>query len=179
MMLACRRLLAIKPATASIHTVATLSVAGEGFFGKLNPWATKKTEESTPAEHTDPTTPVTFNVKYEEQKEAISWKKTSVTDKEEVEKTLKSIVLQLEGATETNWQQLPLNDIDTKFKLLKESMKELGREIPNYQLNQLETTQDVLDYFQTEESPKQSNIEVFFEENADSLPKNITFIPRE
>lgn len=59
-------------------------------------------------------------------------------------------------------------------------MKETGKEVPNYELNQLETTNDVLAYFQRDESlVEKVTIEDYIQENSDSLPSNLTFAPRE
>jgi hypothetical protein len=59
-------------------------------------------------------------------------------------------------------------------------MKETGKEVPNYELNQIETTNDVLAYFQREERlVEKVTIEDYFQENTDSLPANLTFAPRE
>lgn len=50
---------------------------------------------------------------------SFSWKNNQVlTDATEIESTVKSAILQhVEGATETNWKELPLSDLQTKFKV--------------------------------------------------------------
>lgn len=118
-MLACQRI-AFTATKRHFHTVPAISAA-EGLFGKFNPWANKtKSEEEVvaPAQptHQDVTT---FNVKYQDAEEIVSWKRTDVlTNHEEIESTVKSVILQhLEGATETNWKDLSIDDLNTKFKV--------------------------------------------------------------
>lgn len=58
-------------------------------------------------------------------------------------------------------------------------MKQTGKEVPNYKLNELETTKDVLDYFKIDQSlAEKTSIRDFFEENAESLPSNLKFADR-
>jgi hypothetical protein len=62
---------------------------------------------------------------------------------------------------------------------LKESIKQTGREVPNYQLDALKTGSDILDYFKNGETVvKSGTVEEFFQDNEETLPKNLTFVPR-
>lgn len=119
-MLACQRI--AFAAKRQIHTAPAILAESEGLFGKFNPWANKtKTDTVTPAQHTNEETKVTFNVKYEEEDDIVSWKRTNVlTDPTEIESTVKSVILEhVSGATETNWNELPIQDLETKFKVKK------------------------------------------------------------
>ncbi|KAI8067411.1 hypothetical protein BDF21DRAFT_466151 [Thamnidium elegans] len=181
-MLACQRI--AFAAKRQIHTAPAILAESEGLFGKFNPWANKpKTDTVTPAQHTNEETKVTFNVKYQEEDDIVSWKRTDVlTDPSEIESTVKSVILQhVSGANETNWNELPIQDLDTKFKVLKFSMKETGKEVPNYELNNLQTTNDVLQYFKEGRglAIEDTTVQSYLEQNRESLPKNLTFIPRE
>lgn len=120
-MFACQRI--AFAAKRQLHTAPAILAESEGLFGKFNPWAKKNKTETvaTPAQHTSEETPkVTFNVKYEEEDDFVSWKRTDVlTDHAEIETTVKSVILQhVAGANETNWTDLPIQDLDTKFKVL-------------------------------------------------------------
>ncbi|KAI7877298.1 uncharacterized protein EV154DRAFT_525446 [Mucor mucedo] len=181
-MFACQRI-ALNVSKRQFHTVPAISAA-EGLFGKFNPWANKTQPEQvvTPAQPTNQDI-TTFNVKYQDADDIASWKRTDVlTNHEEIESAVKSVILQhVQGATETNWKDLSIDDLNTKFKILKDSIKETGKEVPNYELNGLETTKDVLAYFKTGGplEAQKVTIEAYFEDNRESLPKNLTFVPRE
>ncbi|KAI8974747.1 hypothetical protein BDB01DRAFT_806348 [Pilobolus umbonatus] len=153
----------------SLHTSATLS-SDTGFFGKLNPWATKeKVPEVTPAQ----TTAVTFDVKFEEEKPVISsWKnETVIGDPQEIASTVQSIVLS--HTTTEDWQHYAFPTLDMKFKVLKETMRQLGRDIPDHQLNSMDTIQDVLRFYQSS-PPAPTTVSSFFEHHA--VPSNMTFV---
>ncbi|KAI8092411.1 uncharacterized protein B0P05DRAFT_226750 [Gilbertella persicaria] len=182
-MLVCRRLLSLTN-KRYIHTTPAVLAESDGLFGKLNPWAKKEQPQTvTPAQHTNEevVAPVTFDVKYEEAEEITSWKRSDVlTNEQEIESTLKSVILQhLQNANETNWKELPFEDSHIKFQILKESIKQTGKEVPNYQLSQLETTGHVLEFFKHTQVQTHSTIEDYFLSNKDSLPTNLTFASRE
>ncbi|KAI8878475.1 hypothetical protein K501DRAFT_336728 [Backusella circina FSU 941] len=181
-MLACRRIFTSNTVRniSKFHSGAAVAAENSGLFGKLNPWAKKEQEEVvTPAQHTD--TQVTFNVRYQEEEAIESWKASQVmTDKSEIESVVKSAILQhVQDANETNWKDVATLDLDTKFKVLKESIKQTGKEVPNYQLDALKTSSDILDYFKNGEPViKVGTVEEFFQDNETTLPKNLTFVPR-
>lgn len=119
-MFACQRI-ALTATKRQFHTIPAILAESEGLFGKFNPWANKtKTEEVTPAQHTNQDV-TTFNVKYQDADDIVSWKRSEVlTNHEEIESTVKSVILQhLEGANETNWKDLSIDDLSTKFKVKK------------------------------------------------------------
>lgn len=164
---------------ARFHTSA-VPLADAGLFGKFNPWAKeeKKEEVVTPAQHTSEEHPVTFNVKYEDKEEFVSWKnKEIIKDQEQIESTIKSIVLE-HTKDETNWKEFSLSDSNIKFQITKESMKQIGREIPNYELNDIETVKDVLDSFVKVNEIRVEDMKISdYLENNDSLPGNLKFVP--
>lgn len=187
-MFACQRL-ALATTKRQFHTLPAIAAESEGLFGKFNPWANKNKQQAEPvAAPAQPTsgsaqpTKVTFNVKYQEADDVVSWKRKDVLENQaEIESTLKSVILaQVEGATETNWNNVAIDNVDTKFKLLKEAIKETGKEVPNYELNNLSSTKQVLEFFKTGGlAQKKTTVRSYFEENSESLPKNLTFVPRE
>ncbi|OBZ83455.1 hypothetical protein A0J61_08497 [Choanephora cucurbitarum] len=175
-MIPSRRIFALA-STRYIHTTRAMMAESDGLFGKINPWAKK---EQTPVQPTttEEETKVTFNVDYEDAEEIISWKRSDVlTDVDAIETTVKSVIQHhLPQATETS---LPLDDLNIKFQILKDSMQQTGKEVPNYQLNQLKTTQDILEFFKGSFDQKELTVETFFEEHKDTLPSNLTFAARE
>ncbi|CEI86610.1 hypothetical protein RMCBS344292_01044 [Rhizopus microsporus] len=182
-MFACqKRLLVSRFQQVSRIHISSVQLAGSesGLFGKLNPWAKKQNKESvTPAQPTAEEPVVTFDVKYETKEEFVSWKRKEVLkDEKEIEGIVRSAVLEhVADANDQSWNQVALTDLDTKFKILKESMKQTGKEVPNYKLNEIETTQDVvaalLDNTKQEES---KTIKDILTEKQEELPSNITFI---
>lgn len=186
-MFACQRLV-LSTTKRQFHTLPAIAAESEGLFGKFNPWANKNKQQDqqvvSPAQHTSAEpSKVTFNVKYQEADDVVSWKRKEVLeDQVEIDSALKSVILvQVQGATETNWNDLPIQDANTKFNVLKEAIKETGKEVPNYELNTLSSTKKVLEYFKTGGplSAQKVTVRSYFEENNESLPKNLTFVPRE
>ncbi|KAI7902329.1 uncharacterized protein BX663DRAFT_435600 [Cokeromyces recurvatus] len=189
-MFACQRTLFNITIRKQFHTASIICAKNEGgLLGKLNPWAKKEAQqEVTPAQNTsddvpkmtvDDSTKVTFNVQYEEPEDIISWKKTDMMkDPTEIETTVKTIILQhVQGATEANWNELSIQDLNTKFQIIKESIKQTGKEVPNHELNKLKSTKDVIEFFKTEHS-KVKDVQDYLLEQ-ESLPPNIKFIPKQ
>lgn len=124
-MLACQRIArATLTKSRQFHTLPAVLAEEGGLFGKLNPWAkkqqTQQEQQVTPAQHTsNEQQTVTFNVKYQDADEVTSWKRKDVLENvQEIESTVKSVILQhVEGATEQNWDNLPLDNLETKFKV--------------------------------------------------------------
>lgn len=57
-------------------------------------------------------------------------------------------------------------------------MKQIGREIPNYELNDIETVKDVLDSFVKVNEIRVEDMKISdYLENNDSLPGNLKFVP--
>ncbi|KAI8381095.1 uncharacterized protein BYT42DRAFT_565221 [Radiomyces spectabilis] len=171
--------------TAAFHTVSITLAEREGLFGKFNPWAKKPAstpEAATAPSNTESIDPVTFDVKYHDDQEIVSWKNADImTDPESIHSTVRTIVLEHnKNATDADWKSLSLKDLDVKYKIVKESMKQIGKEVPNLELNNMQTVEDMLAFFQRpEDKVATSSIEAFFQDNADTLPSNLTFAPRE
>ncbi|CAO3625016.1 unnamed protein product [Mucor hiemalis] len=161
-MFACQRLV-LSTTKRQFHTLPAIAAESEGLFGKFNPWANKNKQQDqqvvSPAQHTSAEpSKVTFNVKYQEADDVVSWKRKEVLeDQVEIESALKSVIL------------------------AQEAIKETGKEVPNYELNTLSSTKEVLEYFKTGGplSAQKVTVRSYFEENNESLPKNLTFVPRE
>ncbi|KAG0163963.1 hypothetical protein DFQ30_010703 [Apophysomyces sp. BC1015] len=168
----------------TFYTTSVALAEGDSVFGRFNPWAKKTPATPEPAVATTPadTDNVTFNVKYEEEEEEeiASWKNKVVLDNaEEIQSIIRNAVLEhVEGANESSWKEAELSDAAIKFKVVKESIKQIGREVPNATLNNVTSAADLLTYFQGKDERLTPSIEHFFAENADSLPKNMTFEAR-
>ncbi|XP_006036648.2 39S ribosomal protein L50, mitochondrial [Alligator sinensis] len=63
---------------------------------------------------------------------------------------LKAHVQALAGpALAADWQQTPLGDLGLRYHLLAQLAAELGHTVPNSQLHQMRTAQDVFDFYST------------------------------
>ncbi|XP_014451627.2 large ribosomal subunit protein mL50 [Alligator mississippiensis] len=63
---------------------------------------------------------------------------------------LKAHVQALVGpALAADWQQTPLRELGLRYHLLAQLAAELGHTVPNSQLHQMRTAQDVLDFYST------------------------------
>ncbi|KAL1926953.1 hypothetical protein VTP01DRAFT_5283 [Rhizomucor pusillus] len=159
----------------------TSSKAYAGGFSRFNPWAKKPTESQPPTEQTSTIPPSKFQVKfYEDEDEIQSWKaKEVVRDPEALKSTVRSIVLEnISGLNENNWSQAELNQEDVKFKIVKESIKQVGKEVSNRQLNNIRTVDDLLAHFLAkDEQELNPTVERFFQQKANELPPNLVFEP--
>ncbi|KAF7727799.1 hypothetical protein EC973_007030 [Apophysomyces ossiformis] len=168
----------------TLYTSSTALSEGQGVFGRLNPWAKKTpTQQSEPAvaNSSAEIDAVSFNVKYEEDEdEVVSWKNDNVIENaEEIESIVRNVVLEnVQGANESSWKNVGLTDATVKFKVVKESIKLIGRDLPNATLNNVTSAADLLTYFQGKDERFPESVEQFFADNAESLPKNMTFEPR-
>ncbi|CDH60355.1 hypothetical protein RO3G_07897 [Lichtheimia corymbifera JMRC:FSU:9682] len=177
-MFACRRIVHL---SRNLHTSTPVAAGG---FSRFNPWA-KKPESQEPAT----TTPVNnanadapaaaFDVTYyDDEPDTLSWRnKEIIQDQDKVQSIVKSIVLEsVNGSDENNWKATRLDAADVKFKVVKESIAQLGKEVSNLQLNNMQTVSDVLDHFlRKDDATKKSSVQQFFEDNADTLPSNLVF----
>lgn len=120
-------------------------------------------------------------------------------DPEALKSTVRSIVLEnISGLNENNWSQAELNQEDVKFKvniparlasdnvcihvtcvkIVKESIKQVGKEVSNRQLNNIRTVDDLLAHFLAkDEQELNPTVERFFQQKADELPPNLVFEP--
>ncbi|KAI9301411.1 hypothetical protein BJ944DRAFT_169120 [Cunninghamella echinulata] len=168
-----------------IHTTSLrLAENNTGVFSRFNPWAkndkdtSKKTEqETTTTTPTETISNVTFDVDFADKEEVQSWKTTTImTEPEQIETSVHSVVMEhVKGINDTNWKDVSLNDdIEVKFKVIKDSIKHVGKEVPNMELNHISTVNDLVNFFQRKPTIHQTTIEQFFEENQSSLPQNLT-----
>ncbi|XP_019372616.1 PREDICTED: 39S ribosomal protein L50, mitochondrial [Gavialis gangeticus] len=67
---------------------------------------------------------------------------------ENLSRLLKARVRALAGpALAADWQHTPLGDLGLRYNLLAQLAAELGHAVPNSQLHQMRTAQDVLDFY--------------------------------
>ncbi|KAL0089381.1 hypothetical protein J3Q64DRAFT_1397803 [Phycomyces blakesleeanus] len=170
-------------ARAAFHTSAFAGAERAGVFGRFNPWAKKPEPEVVTPTSVETNENLVLDVKYDDgEEEIVSWKSTNIIrDSEEIKSVVRDIVLEnISGTHEVNWESAALEDVETKFKIVKESIKKTGKEVPNMELNQIKTVGDLLDYYKRseEEVIAASSIEKFFEDNQTELPMNMTFETR-
>ncbi|KAI8338560.1 hypothetical protein BC941DRAFT_469665 [Chlamydoabsidia padenii] len=177
--------LSTRPHVRQLHVSALCLAENNGVFGRFNPWA-KKTPESnttTTTEGTNENTPiesignVTFDVAYHDDQKFSSWKNTNVIeDINEIQSSIRSIVSEhIQGLSDANWKEASLKDANLKFKVVKESIKQTGKEVPNLELTNITTVNDLLEFYGRVPDVSQTSVEKFFMENADTLPSNLTF----
>ena len=77
------------------------------------------------------------------------------------------------------WPTLHLyHDLDFKFQILKDCALETGQPVPNAQLLQLQTAQDVVDYYQqSRRTPTNLAVAQWFLDKKQEWPQNFSFIP--
>ncbi|ORX48739.1 hypothetical protein DM01DRAFT_1338391 [Hesseltinella vesiculosa] len=158
---------------------AVLSEQG-GMFSRLNPWA-KGSQQQDQQQQQQPTEAVanaTFDVDFQDKPSFESWRSqdASITDDEQIKSTIEAIVVNIiPDASASNFQQASLQNVDTKFKVVKETIQQIGKEVPNMTLNNIDTVQDLIDYFQTKPTVDDVSVQQFFTQQADSLPANLRF----
>ncbi|KAI9322478.1 hypothetical protein BX666DRAFT_1895240 [Dichotomocladium elegans] len=175
-MLACRRIVHLQ--RSLIHT--STPAAASGGFSRFNPWAKKAEPQEQAVNNVAAPVNTTFDVKhYEEEPDTLSWKnKDIVQEADKIQSVVRSIVVEAVAGSETNWKETRLDDANVKFKVVKESIQKLGKEVSNAQLNNMQTVEDVLDHFlRTAEhnAAKKPSVAQYFEDHADSLPPNLVF----
>ncbi|KAI9484769.1 hypothetical protein BDB00DRAFT_853682 [Zychaea mexicana] len=169
---------------ALIRTLHTTSARPAGGFSRFNPWAKQSTVPPTSTESTtEQSKPeATFNVNhYAEEEESLLWRDRNVNQTvDEIQQTVQTIVTDnFSGVTESSWKDVRFDSADTKLKVIKESIKQTGKEVPNRELSNIQTGADLLAYFTKSQDlssqTKASSVRSFFEDNADTLPSNLTF----
>ncbi|KAG2218089.1 hypothetical protein INT45_000012 [Circinella minor] len=164
----------------SFHTSPVRAASG---FSRFNPWAKQSTVPPTPTQSTtEQSKPeISLNVNhYEEEVESLSWLNQSEQSVEDIQKTVQNIVIDnVSDVTESSWQDVRFDSADTKFKVIKESIKQTGKEVSNVELTNIQTGADLLAHFtKSKESVSSSplgSVRRFFNDNADSLPPNLVF----
>ncbi|KAI8149380.1 hypothetical protein BJV82DRAFT_505286 [Fennellomyces sp. T-0311] len=167
----------IRSSTRTLHT-STRSAATGG-FSRFNPWAKKAVVPPTPAPTEAAKPAVAFNVKhYEEEETSLSWRDQNADQTvEQIQKAVKTIVVDnVSGVTESTWKDAQFDSAETKFKVIKESMRQTGKEVSNRELNNIRSGAELLAHF-TEESSSQANSSVrqYFQDNSTTLPPNLVF----
>ncbi|ORY98346.1 hypothetical protein BCR42DRAFT_430341 [Absidia repens] len=168
--------------TRYLHVSSLALAENNGVFGRFNPWAKKSTEPNTTNTENNDTPSeaignVTFDVDFNDELEFSSWKNTEVIeDVDQIHSSIRSIVSEhIQGLGDNDWKEASLADTDVKFKVIKESIKQTGKEIPNLELTNIATVNDLLAFYERVPDVTQTSVEKFFAETANSLPSNLTF----
>ncbi|CAG8446032.1 9295_t:CDS:2 [Scutellospora calospora] len=80
----------------------------------------------------------------------------------------------------SKWMDVKLSDPKLKFEILRDCTSLIGRDIPNLDLNFIETVGDAAKFYLGEEKkdPRIGHpVAAWFIENEDKLPPNMSFIP--
>ncbi|KAI8059560.1 hypothetical protein BC940DRAFT_313400 [Gongronella butleri] len=151
-----------------------------GVFSRFNPWAKQQQQQSDASDQPQSTEVVgnaTFDVAFQDKETFASWKTNEiVSDDEQIQSIIQSIVIEhIPGTSQADYQQASLQNVDTKFKVVKDSIKQLGKEVPNASLHSISTVQDLISFFQQKPSLEATSVEQFFTQQAESLPSNLRF----
>ncbi|CAG8809800.1 23847_t:CDS:2, partial [Gigaspora rosea] len=100
---------------------------------------------------------------------------------DEIKNKIHDIVLKhVKLADKNKWMDIKLSDPNLKFEILRDCMSLTDRNIPNLELNFIETVGDAVKFYLGEEKkdPRIGHpVASWFAENEDKLPPNMTFIP--
>ncbi|KAJ1952222.1 hypothetical protein IWQ62_006272 [Dispira parvispora] len=79
------------------------------------------------------------------------------------------------------WTSYTFQDTDEKYQVLLQTMQTLQVDIPNRNLNNIRTGQDVVDYYLGKDTPialtKVHAVAKYYREHKDQLPETMQFIP--
>ncbi|CAO3589195.1 unnamed protein product [Absidia cylindrospora] len=166
--------------TRSLHVSSLALAENNGVFGRFNPWAKNLLNLPPPPPPPPPkitihllkllvTSPLTLT-------STTSWNSLLIEDVDQIHSSIRSIVSEhIQGLGDNDWKEASLADTDIKFKVIKESIKQTGKEIPNLELTNIATVSDLLAFYERVPNVTQTSVEKFFAENVNSLPSNLTF----
>lgn len=104
-----------------------------------------------------------------------------ITEPDEIKNKIHEVVLKhVKLADKNKWMDIKLNDPNLKFEILRDCMSLTDRNIPNLELNFIETVGDAVKFYLGEEKKDLRighPVATWFAENEDKLPPNMTFIP--
>ncbi|KAJ1649157.1 hypothetical protein IWQ61_009667 [Dispira simplex] len=106
-------------------------------------------------------------------------------DVEVVEEAVREALAEVGGVnvpTESSaWTSYTFQNINEKYQVLLQTMQTLQRDIPNRNLNNIRTGQDVVDYYLGKDTPvaltKVHTVAKYYREQKDQLPETMQFIP--
>ncbi|KAK9768442.1 hypothetical protein K7432_000919 [Basidiobolus ranarum] len=147
--------------------------AKDGLFGFFKKDTTK--EEVTEVAETQTTSAVESN---ESAESSVPKRRKGQLTPEELENTIKKIVMEYTKADDSTWRKVKFDDKTAKFELLQRCMVECQREIPNVNLNNMQGTQDLLQFYLHEDTPFKSvhPVAEWFEKNKAQFPPNMYFV---
>ncbi|PVV00391.1 hypothetical protein BB560_005235 [Smittium megazygosporum] len=99
---------------------------------------------------------------------------------EETERGVKSILSQLEIETGSDWKKIDIRAINIKEKIALASFQQFGKEIDSISLNNLQTVEDLVEYYSRKPDVKLDRHPVakfFKSKDSPRLPKNMRFVP--
>ncbi|KAG2173101.1 hypothetical protein INT43_004474 [Umbelopsis isabellina] len=174
--------------TAALHTSAAVRIANTNAIGaSWNPFAKKQEQEQKPDQPLQDAVnkvDLDFNIDYEDKIEVPSWKNaTIINDVEQVQSILKQVVQKhIHGASDSNWTEASLADVNVKFNVIKDAIIETGKDVPNAELNNIESVSDALAFFSRKSvlpDDARGAVQRYLEEDVEELPSNLSFHKRE
>ncbi|CAM0140343.1 hypothetical protein VKS41_007028 [Umbelopsis sp. WA50703] len=174
--------------TAALHTSAVLRIGNTTATGaSWNPFAKKQEQEQKPDQPLQDAVnkvDLDFTVDYEDKLDIPSWKNaTIVNDVEQVQSILKQIVQKhIQDAGDSNWSEASLADVKVKFNVIKDAIVETGKDVPNAELNNIETVSDALAFFSRKSvlpDDARDSVQRYLEDDVEELPSNLSFHKRE
>ncbi|PVU99740.1 hypothetical protein BB559_000459 [Furculomyces boomerangus] len=166
--------------------------ASGGFFGKLFGGRKKESEDKTiedikstelsEAQETNELDQLNMTFESEDvlKEKRIKYSKRKYFDVEFVEKELEPIVQKVFPESGSNWKASEIVDTKAKQEIAIESIKLFGKQIDNLSLNNMQTVQDLINFYTTKPdllSAKHPVAKYFISKNEEDLPKNMKFVP--
>jgi capsid portal protein len=100
-----------------------------------------------------------------------------------VQSILKQIVQKhIQDAGDSNWSEASLADVKVKFNVIKDAIVETGKDVPNAELNNIETVSDALAFFSRKSvlpDDARDSVQRYLEDDVEELPSNLSFHKRE
>ncbi|PKC07297.1 hypothetical protein RhiirA5_500760 [Rhizophagus irregularis] len=103
-----------------------------------------------------------------------------ITDPNEIKENIFVILQKYIESSKGDLMQFELKDSKLKFEVLRDCTMIIGKKIPNFELNKINTVKDAIDFFTQEEESDQRKghpVAEWFIKHKDELPSNMMFIP--
>ncbi|CAB4412901.1 unnamed protein product [Rhizophagus irregularis] len=103
-----------------------------------------------------------------------------ITDPDEIKENIFVILQKYIESSKGDLMQFELKDSKLKFEVLRDCTMIIGKKIPNFELNKINTVKDAIDFFTQEEESDQRKghpVAEWFIKHKDELPSNMMFIP--
>ncbi|KAG0231438.1 hypothetical protein BGW42_000265 [Actinomortierella wolfii] len=176
------------PARSLHSSAAVVAEEKRGLFSRLNPFAKKsEPEQSQQKEESAPAQSLEVEIKDKEYYAPPSWKGEykDLTEKELADAVRTAAATVLDTPI-TKLRKVDISQPAIKFKVLKACMVETGHEIPNKDLNEINTLRDVVHVLHRNSvaakeaiNPKGHAVAEWFarQQEQNNLPDNVVFIP--